>query len=517
MADQPAGASNPYFSTNPTGSGAVFFDKGPDLLSVHLGNLQNFEQAQRRQEAQKARTATDAVEMFKGLKLDTPGILDTDTAYFQNRVKGFHDFQTEALKAGFDATKPGAGAWYNQMKQQADQLNLDMKVSSGQKEAAAKALAEVLAKPDEYDIDATQKKVQDFGMLSYDQRNKNINWADLAVRKPDNLLELTKKNVLKDVPLDIDSRTKKDPVSGGFTVETTKNYTPTHIAGLAQAGYLGNDDVMKGVDRQYAKLVDPVKQQALEQQALAESAALGRTVSPKELWYREYIQGISPNEKTTSGISFSPMQHAYASNFYKTQDEQEYVKYIAEAIKKANTDDNTFWGPKLTPAPPIMGATGQAVQDVTGVKLPAANIQYSNALNNLPLGKAVIAQEKTNANGTYIDYQNIDNRVLNMKKEDGKVYLQTDESLLKSGGNGWEELNDRTIDKLVLGSKDPIKAAGVLRKTLEEMKAYPNQNVQFNAPKAKPAATPTITTKAEFDALPKGATFIRNGKTFTKQ
>ena len=45
MADQPAGASNPYFSTNPTGSGAVFFDKGPDLLSVHLGNLQNFEQA----------------------------------------------------------------------------------------------------------------------------------------------------------------------------------------------------------------------------------------------------------------------------------------------------------------------------------------------------------------------------------------------------------------------------------------------------------------------------------------
>jgi hypothetical protein len=57
----------------------------------------------------------------------------------------------------------------------------------------------------------------------------------------------------------------------------------------------------------------------------------------------------------------------------------------------------------------------------------------------------------------------------------------------------------------------------VLRKTLEEMKAYPNQNVQFNAPKAKPAATPTITTKAEFDALPKGATFIRNGKTFTKQ
>lgn len=491
MPQQPAGAGSPSFIGNTTGTGAVFFDSAPDLLSVHMGNLNQFEQGLRRKEAQKAAAVTAGVDMFKGMKLGTEGILDTDTDMFQERANGINDYIQASLKAGIDPTQAGAGAFQNQMKRLVDQYNLDAKVSSTQREAAAESLKQALAKPDEFDIEATQQKIQEFGALPYDKRNKNINWADLVVRKPNNLLDLTKTNVLKDVDLDVSSKTVVDPVSGGYQVKETERFTPQHVAGLAQAGYLGNPDITTSVNRAFEQSVDSIKRAALEAQAKNESLASGRTISPQEIWYREYIDGISGKKDKAGAISFSPMQHEYAANYYKELPEQDFVKYVAEAVKKAGTDDADFWSPEVDiSGQPAVGV----IAGVTGAT-PPPPVKYSNALNNLPIGKATVAQERVDDQGNvYTDYQAIDNRVLNMKKEKGKVYIQTDESLLNQrnqqvGATGWEELNDRTIDKLALGSKDPIKAARALRATLLNMNAYPNQNVKLNDKKAPASYT----------------------------
>lgn len=491
MPQQPVGAGSPSYTGNTSGTGAVFFDSAPDLLSVHMQNLNKFEEAAKQREAQKAKAAAGALEMFNGMKLDTPGILDTDLEMFSARAKGINDYIGASLKAGIDPTKAGAGAYANQMQRLVDQYNLDAKVSENQRKAAEEALKSAQTNPDEYDIEATQKKIQEFGAIPFDKRNKNLSWADLAVRKPDNLLELTKTKVLKDIPLDATSVTVKDPLTGGYKVETTETYTPQRIAGMAQAGYLGNDDITKSVNRQYEAIVDPIKQASLVQQAQAESKALGRTVSPQELFYREYLEGLNPKKVKSSGLVFTPMQREAAKNYYRELPEEQFVKYLAEAIKKAGTDDETFWGEavdisKFLPM--------QTVAGVTGAK-PPSKVQFSNALNGLPIGKATVTQNKKDAQGNiYTDYQTIDNRVLNMKRENGKVYIQTDESLInfnnqQEGATGWEELNDRTIDKLVLGSKDPIKAAKALRQTLLQMNAYPQQNVQLNKPTQQPKPT----------------------------
>lgn len=226
MPQQPAGAGSPSFIGNTTGTGAVFFDSAPDLLSVHMGNLNQFEQGLRRKEAQKAAAVTAGVDMFKGMKLGTEGILDTDTDMFQERANGINDYIQASLKAGIDPTQAGAGAFQNQMKRLTDQYNLDAKVSATQREAAAEALKVALSKPDEYDLDATQKNVEVFGALPFDQRNKNINWATLAVPRKKSYLELVAPFAEKIKPAITETQLKNGLIG---TEKTEEYFSPEKI------------------------------------------------------------------------------------------------------------------------------------------------------------------------------------------------------------------------------------------------------------------------------------------------
>lgn len=211
-------ASGDNFQTGKTGVGAVIFDSGPDPLSVHLANLQSFERGQnarRQEDLQKARLTGD---LFKGLKLDSDGILDTDTEYFQNRSKGVHDFATEALRAGYDPTKPGGGAFTAQLQSLGDSYKLEAEVSKGQKEMAKLALAEATAKPDQYDVEGTQKRVIQFATMPFKDRNKNATWADLVVKKPANLQGIISTQLKN---LDLKPKNVADEKGKLFNIQTT--------------------------------------------------------------------------------------------------------------------------------------------------------------------------------------------------------------------------------------------------------------------------------------------------------
>lgn len=481
---------------NPSGIGAVMFDRTIDPLALHLQNLKSFDDAYVKRKAEQQKQVDLGYRMLSDLSPDVKGIMDSDLNYFQDRAAKLQEFDISALKQGANPNNPAFRDAYNQKRNLAQSIELDAQASKAQKEMLFKYMQEVSANPDKYDLEKTNRNVANFRASPFDMR-KNFDISKMLVPKQSSLLELSKTKVLKDVPLDETSQTVVDKTSGGFQVESTKTYTPQHINGLAQAGYLGDNDVAEAVNTDYEKL-DGNKQVSYAQQAITESKAAGRTVAPQEVFYREYLKGISPNQNSKSGISYTPWQHASANHAYDDQDDAQFVKYVAEAVKNAQGDDDSFWSSQVNEGTDPTKVTG-TMSNVFGLNEPtgATTIKYSQALNNLPLGQAVVpiqARDQITNDLLWADaaktqpviakYDNIPNRVLNMKKEDGKTYLQTDETLVKQmqgdkGATGWEEMTDRTIDKLVLGSKNPIKSAAILRKTLLDMKAYPGTNVNL--------------------------------------
>lgn len=472
---------------NQSGVGAVMFDRTIDPLALHLQNLKSFDDAYVKRKADQQKQLDLNFKMLSDLSPDVKGIMDSDLNYFQDRAAKLQEFDISALKQGANPNNPAFRDAYNQKRNLAQSIELDAQASKAQKEMLFKYMQEVSANPDKYDLEKTNRNVANFRASPFDMR-KNFDISKMLVPKQSSLLELSKTKVLKDVPLDETSQTVVDKTSGGFQVESTKNYTPQHINGLAQAGYLGDNDVALAVNTDYEKL-DGNKQVSYAQQAITESKAAGRTVAPQEVFYREYLKGISPNQNSKSGISYTPWQHAAANHAYDDQDDAQFVKYIAEAVKNAQGDDDSFWSTTVTEE--IDNSTP------TSINMRKGPVKYSQALNTLQLGRAVIpmqAKDPITGEPVWADeaktqpviekYDDIPNRVLNMKKENGKAYLQTDESLVKQmqgdkGATGWEEITDRTIDKLVLGSKNPIKAAAILRKTLLDMNAYPGTNVNL--------------------------------------
>lgn len=472
---------------NTSGVGAVMFDRTNDPLALHLQNLKSFDDAYVKRKAEQQKQVDLGYKMLSDMDPKVEGIMDSDLNYFQDRAAKLQEFDISALKQGANPNNPAFRDAYNQKRNLAQSIELDAQASKAQKEMLFKYMQEVSANPDKYDLEKTNRNVANFRASTFDMR-KNFDISKMLVPKQSSLLELSKTKVLKDVPLDETSQTVVDKTSGGFQVESTKNYTPQHINGLAQAGYLGDNDVAEAVNTDYEKL-DGNKQVSYAQQAITESKAAGRTVAPQEVFYREYLKGISPNQNSKSGISYSPWQHASANHAYDDQDDAQFVKYVAEAVKNAQGDDDSFWSTTATEE--IDNSTP------TSINMRMGPVKYSQALNNLPLGQAVVpiqARDQITNDLLWADdaktqpviakYDNIPNRVLNMKKENGKTYIQTDETLVKQmqgdkGATGWEEMTDRTIDKLVLGSKNPIKAAAILRKTLLDMKAYPGTNVNL--------------------------------------
>lgn len=485
---------------NPSGVGAVMFDRTIDPLALHLQNLKSTDDAYLRRKAEQKAQLAQGYKMLSDLDPDVNGIMDSDLNYFQDRASKMQEFDVSALQSGVNPNNPQFRDAYNKKRVLAKSLELDAQASKAQKEMLFKYMQEASANPDKYDLEKTTRNIANFRASPFEMR-KNFDIGKMLVPKQSSLLELSKNKVLKDVPLDETSQTIIDKTSGGFQVESTKTYTPQHINGLAQAGYLGDNDVAEAVNTDFEKL-DGNKKLSYTQQAVAESATAGRTVGPQEVFYREYLKGISPNQNSKSGISYTPWQHAAANHAHDDKDDEQFVKYVAEAVKNAQGDDPNFWSSEVVQN--IDASTPSAVNMMKGP------VKYTQALNGLPLGSAVIPIPQKDMNGQVVyvknadgtdstqpviaKYDNVPNRVLNMKKENGKTYIQTDESLIKQlqgdpNATGWEEVTDRTIDKLVLGSKNPVKAAGILRKTLLDMKAYPGTNVDLGGGKPKEKIT----------------------------
>jgi hypothetical protein len=375
-------------------------------------------------------------------------------------------------------------------------LQADIEASKGQKEILLKAYQEMATRPDKWDIDKSNGNIAMFRATPFAQR-KNFDISKLLVPKKLDLLGITNEKVLKDVELDESVTTEKDKF-GRVGDVSVKTLSPEHIKGLAYTAYNSGGEITEAINAGYDAL-DPNRKAAFQSQAQALSTP-NSTVSPAQLYYQDYLSKLNTVQREKKDFNWSPMDSAYATNFYKNKDEEEGFKYVAETMANALSDNPAFWGNVQGNDVDMLGGItgGQFSNPQTVGTAP----RFSTALSGTVIGvapipsyvrndenKIVMTKDAAGKDVPMIDkYNQVPNRILQWKRENGKTYLQTDESLenlrvATPGATGWVEVNDRTIDKFAPNDK----ARQLLRNALQGMNAYPDKNVklQKDTPKQK--------------------------------
>lgn len=123
MAEQPTGSDMPYVAENPSGIGAVFFDKAPDLLSIHMKNLEEIDKGLGEKQKQKeaATKVLGTLLADKNPKID--GIFPQDTPYL--RDLGSDVIKKQAQLAGYGTpnfSDPNYVDLYTQYKESKNKL-----------------------------------------------------------------------------------------------------------------------------------------------------------------------------------------------------------------------------------------------------------------------------------------------------------------------------------------------------------------------------------------------------------
>ena len=178
-----------------------------------------------------------------------------------------------------------------------------------------------------------------------------------------------------------------------------------------------------------------------------------------------------------------------SAGWENAQSDKEAVKYIAERTGKLLAKDmSNIWDeiniemPDLAWKPYDPKTGGWMQPSSRGAKIS----KRSSALNGTYLGdytqKILRKNPTTGLDEEY--FSPVKNQVTDVVEQDGKVYIQTaqakyEDELNNSPSGGYREFTDNTIDQLVLGAKDPRKAASSLRKALKEMGVYENGIVNF--------------------------------------
>lgn len=292
-------------ASNPQGVGAVYFEKATDY---HSQNLARLDEARKRQfiEDQQKKAAT--ANLFKDLKLDTEGILDTDTEYFHDRIQGLEDFMKEGLKAGVDPSSPSGRQWYSMYQRMADKLQLDMQVSKSQRENIAKA--NQLAVEKNGDVSATQDRSFKYASIPFEQRNKTADWTKLYVEGVPPLQKVINEtwNAAKENIFDVKEDVKEE---NGIRKTVTKKTLPDSRLWDLSKGVMLNNSV--DVDKNFQTLSDADKKFYSDLAAI-QSKTSGSPVDAKTAFVYEKFKPFAGQKDEVSDVSFTPERNEMAKD-----------------------------------------------------------------------------------------------------------------------------------------------------------------------------------------------------------
>lgn len=315
-------------ATSPNSIGAVFFDKATDY---HADNLARFEQARQRARAEEEKKKLATANLFKDLKLDTEGILDTDTDYFHQRINGLEDYIKEGLKSGVDPTSPSGRQWYSMYKNMAEKLELDMLTSKNQRENIAKANALAIEKGG--DVEETQDRSFKYASIPFDQRNKTADWTKLYVSK---LPELQKSinetwNAAKSTIFDVSEKVKEE--GGIIKVEKVSTLPNSRVWNLSKGFMLNNS---YDVDKTFNAL--PTQDKAFYADlARIEGHTSGSPVDAKTAFVYEKFKPFAGQQETLTGVEETSERKELAKDVVE-QKSSDALYQVVQGLSERNPE-----------------------------------------------------------------------------------------------------------------------------------------------------------------------------------
>lgn len=465
------------------GLGAVYAPESKviDIMEKTNDDIKDYAVLRQREKAQHQ---ADAQALYTSLAMKEAQVRPADEQYFKQKTQDiFSKFSQALAKYNGDTSNPQFQQEMAKIRGEKEAAEIGLQASAGAYKNYLELLKTFDAEKDDPSILEDAKRALAMSPQDAWEKGGAATWNFVKQPRKSDLLTLTNKVVFsKDNPMDeVDVKVPDPNMPGGFMTQKVKTYSDGRIATMAQ-GAISNPDIAREVNTDYER-IDPLKQKALQQQADSESKRLGRNVTPHELLYREFLMNVRPNQSSLSATQFSPQQTAWWNHQYDNMDDEQSVKYIAERLQKGLQGDAEFWNANDATTVSTPQSMQGYLPDVSQTTF------YSQALNNLPLGTATVKQTVYDAqNNPKIQYNNIPNKVLGFRLQNGKAHILTAEAVAQAEADGkdvesgWKLINNNTIDQLVLGSKNPIKAAALLRKTLSDMGVYVDGNVRLVQP-----------------------------------
>jgi len=324
MAEQPSGSDMPYVADNPSGVGAVFFDRpSKDLLAIHMDNLANVDKALGEKKEQQKQARAVATKLLEYKNPDTNGIFPKDSEEINKKGQEVTQSMTDLLRLGKqDPSNPEWVSAYNGLNNKKQELltligaskafNKDI-TSIGNKFVSGELKNADAAYWAKNHADAIAMSAKD----RYEQGISPTNWVKPLAPKLDEMLSTHISKNFKDYQEPTTSPVEISKGTYGQKIHKT-NLTPEQVDAMATS-YLsgGFQNSKEAVDEAFAnqpqevadKYIKSAKASGIDNDIVANEEA-------KKQWLKDHIaanyvkeqnsykfDGITPQERAKWKLS----------------------------------------------------------------------------------------------------------------------------------------------------------------------------------------------------------------------
>jgi len=482
----------PYLAGNPTGTGAVYFDKTVEPLTNLNANLKTLDDTDdfwkmwKLKELDNAKKAKLAEDITKDLAANPEGAMPED-------IEGrFKPKMQEIMNRYADVVKRVGGNNSNltrdpeYLKIKGDIMGVKAEIEQSkewQKSLTSQAgayQANIDKFEDNFNSDASifrTSKFEDKGKM-FSERNGMF----LKPATPQFFEELGKrreKGLYK--PSEIENPIY-DSKSDRYGTQKIVGYTPADLDRNAQAIFTGEPKMVMAATKDFNMLGQ--KSPALRDQIIQDANKEG--VDPIQKFIRKQLEDSQQVKSDYANLAWSPWQQEDAQG----KSDEGFVNFVMEQ------GGNLLTGNKEVYNIGIDGKNSVDVNSFTGeqpwIEQSFSKPVYSDKLQGMMSGTfSYVENTKDDFSEKVIksELKNAPNIVLSFKWENGKPFIKTTETAYKlmsgqkeySSGQpideeGYKPASSSDIEKVIgANSKDPAKAIEKYRTALIKQKAYPSK------------------------------------------
>lgn len=537
------------------GVGAVIFD-APSVNRANAGNMLFQALSSRAKQMNDAQIdkekdlQTKSFAMLDGIDIDKQGVFEPDLPYFQEKTQDLIKKRGEIYaKYGGDITSKQALQDINALDGEKAKLKLEALQSANDKKMYADATSKFVNNPSKYQPDLSTKGLEGFKSAKLGER-AGIQTLHEA---PPLLMDIMDKHS-KTIGDDTEVTKSYTDANGKVIYESVKGKSPEKVNQAFQTLYQANADARAVADAEYAQLPESEKQNIEAIRAISgqmdvppAQVWLGRVATNNYSTKNQSVKGMGNNPYVTAQLAKDKM--AYGQQLKNEDNESAIYKTlaayangdapeIATELTRVTPDGNekVMYCPANFKAgvfsvgvkgqPVINSFLGTVTRDVM-INGKPKKITYKIDTKSL-LNNGIITEADINAQTGIADMQTVASKIqsdiLN-KLSNFQPMNASDVIFLAKANGASDKAIEATNKKYGAYQGGGIVDISKINKETTPEKRNVGQAVPVvkQAPKVevkkevKQASVPLIKTKAQFQALPKGAKYTKaDGKTYIK-